>query len=113
MYYRQALILQCFLEYAGDNGQLSILFQILIQRYGRSHSFKNEVYIVFLAAIFDGYRTRDFHERDTRNLVENAEALADLKFIYVVSCQAYGSQKKSKNPRDRRCYNNILSLMLE
>ncbi|KAK4275573.1 hypothetical protein QN277_018631 [Acacia crassicarpa] len=77
MYYRQALNLQCFLEYAGDN------------------------------AISGGCRTVD-----QRNSLNHAQALADLKFTYVVSCQIYGSQKKSTNPRDRSCYNNILNLML-
>jgi len=47
-----------------------------------------------------------------KKLLEEAQAMADLKFTYVVSCQVYGSQKKSKNPRDRSCYNNILNLML-
>ncbi|XP_044492821.1 callose synthase 7-like [Mangifera indica] len=41
-----------------------------------------------------------------------AEALADMKFTYVVSCQVYGAQKKSDDPRDRSCYSNILNLML-
>jgi len=47
-----------------------------------------------------------------KKLIEDAKAMADLKFTYVVSCQVYGSQKKSKNPRDRSCYYNILNLML-
>ncbi|KAF7833505.1 callose synthase 7-like [Senna tora] len=82
MYYRQALDLQCFLEYAGDK------------------------------AIFDGYRTLDFSEKDKKIHLDRAQALADLKFTYVVSCQIYGSQKKSQNARDRSCYTNILNLML-
>jgi callose synthase len=61
--------------------------------------------------ISEGYRTVDFNERD-RRLLEQAKALADLKFTYVVSCQLYGSQKKSKNTFDRSCYNNILNLMV-
>ncbi|XP_028751937.1 callose synthase 7 [Neltuma alba] len=81
MYYRQALNLQCFLQYAEDN------------------------------AIFGRYRTVDFSE-DQRNSLDRAQAWADLKFTYVVSCQIYGSQKKSTNSRDRSCYNNILNLML-
>ncbi|KAH1239428.1 Callose synthase 7 [Glycine max] len=81
MYYWQALILQYFIESAGDN------------------------------ALSEGYRTMDSYEKN-KKLLEEAQAMADLKFTYVVSCQVYGSQKKSKNTRDRSCYTNILSLML-
>lgn len=72
----------------------------------------NELYVVPCAAIFGGYRTVDFNQTDQRIHLDRAQALADLKFTYVVSCQIYGSQKKSKNSRDRSCYNNILNLML-
>lgn len=41
-----------------------------------------------------------------------SQALADLKFTYVVSCQVYGAQKKSSDLRERSCYINILNLML-
>ncbi|KAI4308103.1 hypothetical protein L6164_031210 [Bauhinia variegata] len=82
MYHRQVLLLQCFLEYTGDTG------------------------------IFEGYRNLDLSERRRRMHLERAHALADLKFTYVVSCQIYGSQKKSKATGDRSRYNNILNLML-
>ncbi|KAL9244287.1 hypothetical protein vseg_018081 [Gypsophila vaccaria] len=81
MYYRQALDLQCFLEYAEDK------------------------------AIFSGYRTiekSDAHKK----IFDYSQALTDLKFTYVVSCQVYGNQKKSSDARDRSCANNILNLML-
>ncbi|QCD79590.1 callose synthase 7-like [Vigna unguiculata] len=81
MYYWQALILQCFIESAGDN------------------------------ALSEGFRTMYSYDTN-KKLLEDAQAMADLKFTYVVSCQVYGSQKKSKNTRDRSCYNNILNLML-
>ncbi|KAK3446271.1 hypothetical protein EUGRSUZ_A02008 [Eucalyptus grandis] len=45
-------------------------------------------------------------------ITESAQALADLKFTYVVSCQVYGNQKKSSDTRDRSCYINVLNLML-
>nr|POE79305.1 callose synthase 7 [Quercus suber] len=77
MYYKQALELQCFLEFAEDE------------------------------AILGGYRNLDHKEFQDR-----AQALADLKFTYVVSCQVYGNQKKSDDARDRSCYINILNLML-
>lgn len=61
------------------------------------------------SAIFSGYRTVDPANRD---IMERGQALADLKFTYIVSCQVYGAQKKSSDPRDRSCYANILNLML-
>ncbi|XP_004499983.1 callose synthase 7 [Cicer arietinum] len=61
--------------------------------------------------ISEAYWTVGYNEKDKR-LLEQAKALADLKFTYVVSCQLYGSQKKSKNTFDRSCYNNILNLMV-
>ncbi|KAM3698993.1 hypothetical protein ACJW31_06G228400 [Castanea mollissima] len=77
MYYKQALELQCFLEFADDE------------------------------AILGGYRNFDH-----KAFQDRAQALADLKFTYVVSCQVYGNQKKSDDARDRSCYINILNLML-
>ncbi|CAN4104415.1 unnamed protein product [Withania somnifera] len=64
MYYREALELQYFLDFAEDK------------------------------AIFGGYRIIDMNQTDYRALKERARALADLKFTYVVSCQIYGAQKK-------------------
>uniref|UniRef100_A0A6N2NKJ4 1,3-beta-glucan synthase n=1 Tax=Salix viminalis TaxID=40686 RepID=A0A6N2NKJ4_SALVM len=59
----------------------------------------------------NGFRTLE-PEQDQKAYFDHAQALADLKFTYVVSCQVYGAQKKSTEPRDRSCYNNILNLML-
>lgn len=77
MYYRQALDLQCFLEYAEDD------------------------------AIFAGYRTIE-----KKKIFDYSQALTDLKFTYVVSCQVYGNQKKSSDARERISASNILNLML-
>ncbi|MFQ6647564.1 hypothetical protein Gotur_021691 [Gossypium turneri] len=49
---------------------------------------------------------------DDPRYIEQAQALANMKFTYVVSCQVYGAQKKSSDQRDRSCYLNILNLML-
>lgn len=68
--------------------------------------------IILFAAIFSGYRTIEFSDEERQTFRERAQALADLKFTYVVSCQIYGAQKKSSEQRDRSCYNNILNLML-
>ncbi|OVA11586.1 Glycosyl transferase [Macleaya cordata] len=82
MYYRQALELQCFLDMAED------------------------------PAIFGGYRTVNINQHNEMAFAARSQAVADMKFTYVVSCQVYGAQKKSSDPRDRSCYQNILSLML-
>ena len=67
--------------------------------------------LVSLAEIFASYRAVVRHESQ-RKLKRRSQALADLKFTYVVSCQIYGAQKKSSESRDRSCYVNILNLML-
>ncbi|KAH7511386.1 hypothetical protein JRO89_XSUnG0206500 [Xanthoceras sorbifolium] len=61
------------------------------------------------SAIYGGYRTM---ELAGGHLNAHAQALADMKFTYVVSCQVYGAQKQSGDPKDRSCYSNILNLML-
>lgn len=50
--------------------------------------------------------------KDHKNLMDRAQALADLKFTYVVSCQVYGAQKKSSDLEDQNSAANILNLML-
>ncbi|XP_062105738.1 callose synthase 7-like [Humulus lupulus] len=54
-----------------------------------------------------GYRTLDH-----KAFSERAQVLVDLKFTYVVSCQFYGVQKESNDPRDQNSYTSILKLML-
>lgn len=68
----------------------------------------------YLAAILGGYRTisPDKNYHDQIAFAQRSEAVADIKFTYVVSCQVYGMQKKSSELRDRSCYQNILNLML-
>ncbi|KAJ4980938.1 hypothetical protein NE237_031775 [Protea cynaroides] len=83
MYYRQALELQCFLDMAEDHD------------------------------IFGGYRALNLNYREQTVLASHSQAVADMKFTYVVSCQIYGQQKKSSDARDRSCYQNILNLMLQ
>ncbi|XP_010923298.1 callose synthase 7 [Elaeis guineensis] len=83
MYYRRALELQCFLDMAEHE------------------------------AIMDGTRTSTHSKNnDDPRLQATAQAFADIKFTYVVSCQVYGMQKKSTDTRDRSCYQNILNLMI-
>lgn len=44
----------------------------------------------------------------THSLSAQMDALADIKFTYVVSCQVYGKDKASGDPRAR----HILDLMI-
>lgn len=69
------------------------------------------ILFVFHAAIFGGYQTLESNDKDDKVFRDRAQAMADLKFTYVVSCQVYGVQKQSKDPRDKSCYNSILKLM--
>ncbi|XP_022774628.1 putative callose synthase 6 isoform X2 [Durio zibethinus] len=89
MYYRQALELQYFLEISGDSVVL-----------GGPEVFEEDL----------GYYRGQVPA--LANAREQAQALANMKFTYIVSCQVYGAQKKSTNARDRSCYLNILNLML-
>jgi hypothetical protein len=50
--------------------------------------------------------------RELQSSIEMAQAIADIKFTYVVSCQVYGMQKTSKDSKDKSRYQNILNLMI-
>ncbi|KAE9462595.1 hypothetical protein C3L33_05503, partial [Rhododendron williamsianum] len=67
MYYRQALELQAFLDMAKD--------EELMRGYKAAESNTEEL-------------------RNERSLVAQCQAVADMKFTYVVSCQQYGIQKR-------------------
>ncbi|CAD6241520.1 unnamed protein product [Miscanthus lutarioriparius] len=69
MYYRQALVLQAFLDMARDDD------------------------------LMEGFRAADLlSESDESRLLTQCKAIADMKFTYVVSCQQYGIQKRSGDP---------------
>ncbi|KAJ0816791.1 putative 1,3-beta-glucan synthase [Helianthus annuus] len=61
--------------------------------------------------IISGYRTSDMNIHSALKK-ERQQALADLKFTYVVSCQLYGAHKKSRDDKNQRCYADILKLLL-
>ncbi|XP_027158791.1 callose synthase 2-like [Coffea eugenioides] len=72
MYYRQALELQAFLDMAKD--------EELLKGYKAVVSNTEE------------------QLRNERSLLVQCQAVADMKFTYVVSCQQYGIQKRSGDP---------------
>ncbi|KAL5539883.1 hypothetical protein UlMin_043582 [Ulmus minor] len=81
MYYRKALELQAFLDMARDDD------------------------------LMEGYKAVELKSEDQmngeRSLWAQCQAVADMKFTYVVSCQQYGIDKRSGNPRAQ----DILKLM--
>ncbi|XP_062171456.1 callose synthase 3 [Alnus glutinosa] len=81
MYYRRALELQAFLDMAQDD------------------------------ALMEGYKAIELnledHPKGERSLWAQCQAVADMKFTYVVSCQQYGIHKRSGDPRAQ----DILRLM--
>ncbi|XP_022879526.1 callose synthase 5-like [Olea europaea var. sylvestris] len=82
MYYRRALKLQAFLDMARET------------------------------EILEGYKTvsvpSEEDKKSQRSLYAQLEAVADMKFTYVATCQNYGNQKRSG---DRRA-TDILNLMV-
>ncbi|KAI4317107.1 hypothetical protein L6164_025011 [Bauhinia variegata] len=82
MYYRRALKLQAFLDMADEK------------------------------EILEGYKAitvpSEEDKKSQRSLYANLEAVADMKFTYVATCQIYGNQKRSG---DRRA-TDILNLMV-
>ncbi|KAJ6945093.1 callose synthase 3 [Populus alba x Populus x berolinensis] len=81
MYYRHALELQAFLDMAGDED------------------------------LMEGYKaielSTDDQSKGGRSLLAQCQAVADMKFTYVVSCQQYGIHKRSGDLRAQ----DILRLM--
>ncbi|KAK2977668.1 hypothetical protein RJ640_015665 [Escallonia rubra] len=80
MYYRKALELQAFLDMAEDKD------------------------------LMEGYKAIELNEdqmKGERSLWAQCQAVADMKFTYVVSCQQYGIHKRSGDPRAQ----DILRLM--
>ncbi|KAI4345089.1 hypothetical protein L6164_012253 [Bauhinia variegata] len=82
MYYRRALKLQAFLDMANEK------------------------------EILEGYKAitspSEEDKKSQRSLYASLEAVADMKFTYVATCQIYGNQKRSG---DRRA-TDILNLMV-
>lgn len=69
--------------------------------------------LVFCAEILKGYKAitlpSEEDKKSQRSLYANLEAMADMKFTYVATCQNYGNQKRSG---DRRA-TDILNLMVK
>jgi len=107
MYYRKALEIQC-LQDTKDPGKINVFMFSF---------FKSMSIIVclitrlFFVAKFDRDRSVESYQ-ELQSGIEMAQAIADIKFTYVVSCQVYGMQKTSKDVKDKSRYQNILNLMI-
>lgn len=55
--------------------------------------------------ILEGYETA---EKGNRALFARLEALADMKYTYVISCQSFALQKAMNDPR----YKDTIDLMI-
>ncbi|KAK6162846.1 hypothetical protein DH2020_002687 [Rehmannia glutinosa] len=109
MYYRQALELQAFLDMAKEEGAQGIFSCSFLTV---TRVTENNVYqLMFATDLMKGYKAAELNtEEQVKNegsLLTQCQAVADMKFTYVVSCQQYGIQKRSG---DRRAA-DILRLM--
>ena len=65
----------------------------------------------FYSDLMKGYKAVELdgeeNSKGERSLRAQCQAIADLKFTYVVSCHMYGTDKRSGHPRAK----DILNLM--
>lgn len=111
MYYRRALKLQAFLDMASETGIKSL--PLVLQKC-KSCSLKLICFSLYTGQeILEGYKAvtgpADEESKSQRSLSAQLEAVADMKFTYVATCQIYGNQKQSG---DRRA-TDILNLMVK
>lgn len=75
------------------------------------HSDLSNFNLDFPSVLLDGYKavelTSEEQGKVERSLWAQCQAVADMKFTYVVSCQQYGIHKRSGDPRAQ----DILKLM--
>jgi hypothetical protein len=113
MYYRKALELQAFLDLAEDDGWLVCTLFFLIYRFTFLYSINCSFMLLFTTLdLLEGYRTAELMSEEQsepeRLLWRQCQAIADMKFTYVVSCQQYGIHKRIADPRAQ----DILKLMI-
>lgn len=108
MYYQKAIQLQAFFEMAEKTGKFSFFFMSLftfcvicvdldMRSLGQIDIRRGHMEVLQLAS----------DEKKQAQLCANIEAVTDMKFTYVVTCQNFGSHRRTGNPRA----NDILRLM--
>ncbi|KAF8411696.1 hypothetical protein HHK36_004254 [Tetracentron sinense] len=109
MYYRRALKLQAFLDMASESGKYKGFFIVFLCEVV---NMLTRDYIVNFTEILEGYKavtvSSEEEKKSQRSLYAQLEAVADMKFTYVATCQNYGNQKQGG---DRRA-TDILNLMV-
>jgi len=69
--------------------------------------------VILRAEILDGYKAitvpSEEDKKSHRSLYASLEAVADMKFTYIATCQNYGNQKRSGD----RHATDILNLMVK
>ena len=115
MYHRKALELQAFLDMAKDEGNAPsfandrVKFLYLYVLWLPLSSLVTRISLIvffFWFVWLKSYRWADLREGykgieisgDNSTLWSQCEAVADMKFTYVVSCQQYGIHKRSASP---------------
>ena len=115
MYYKKALELQAFLDMAKDEGIffLHCWYEIELFIYFLEELVLISEFYFRYADLMKGYKAAELmsseNYKSQRSLWAQCTAMTDMKFSYVVSCQQYGIQKRS---RDQRA-TDILNLMIK
>lgn len=113
MYYRKALELQAFLDMAKDDGNMHMLsyLKFVLLSADPQHNDHSNFNLYFPSALMNGYKAAELNSEEQktveRSLWAQCQAVADMKFTYVVSCQQYGIDKRSGDSRAQ----DILRLM--
>ena len=110
MYYRKALELQAFLDMANDEGtwpKLDCKCQIMSSLLHWSKSYL----MLLVSELMKGYKAAELNSegssKSDNSTWQQCQAIVDLKFTYVVSCQQYGKHKRAGHPLAK----DILRLM--
>ncbi|CAI9108896.1 OLC1v1008598C1 [Oldenlandia corymbosa var. corymbosa] len=107
----------CLLSFFSQNLHFWLIASILIAVRGMMYyrrALKLQAYLDMATEkeILDGYRAvtmpTEHDKKSQRSIYSQLDAIADMKFTYVATCQNYGNQKRSG---DRRA-TDILNLMV-
>mgnify|MGYP002775834361 CR=1 FL=1 len=83
MYYRRALLLQSFVENSGIKREMWLALWFLCILY----------FIFFFGTENRTHNSRSFEKSDI------SRAYADMKFVYLITCQIFGQQKENQDKK--------------
>lgn len=116
MYYRKAIKLQAFFDMAEDDGEFTASYMIKWTHISMPNS-STRIVSLWSATCSDHI---DIFEDDNlfgrihdgkngpHSLSAQLDALADIKFTYVISCQLFGELKSSRDSRAQ----DVIDLMI-